>query len=50
MRSKAWAGVIPLATAAGAPERDDRLAETIALSPATREWVARREGLSVEKR
>ena len=37
-----WAGVIPLATTAGTPSPDGRLAESIALSPAAREWVARR--------
>jgi nitroimidazol reductase NimA-like FMN-containing flavoprotein (pyridoxamine 5'-phosphate oxidase superfamily) len=37
-----WAGVIPLATVAGAPTPDGRLAEHVSLSPAAREWVARR--------
>jgi nitroimidazol reductase NimA-like FMN-containing flavoprotein (pyridoxamine 5'-phosphate oxidase superfamily) len=38
----AWAGVIPLATIAGAPTPDSRLAESTAVSPAARAWVARR--------
>jgi uncharacterized protein len=37
-----WAGVIPLEMTAGAPIPDGRLAENISLSPAAREWVARR--------
>ena len=37
-----WAGVIPLDTVAGAPAPDSRLAESVPLSPAAREWVARR--------
>jgi uncharacterized protein len=38
----AWAGVVPLGTVAGTPVPDGRLAENISLSPAAREWVARR--------
>lgn len=37
----AWAGVIPLAMAAGTPTPDARLAENSPPSPAAREWVAR---------
>lgn len=37
-----WAGVIPLAMAAGAPTADERLAENSSPSPAAREWIARR--------
>jgi nitroimidazol reductase NimA-like FMN-containing flavoprotein (pyridoxamine 5'-phosphate oxidase superfamily) len=37
----AWAGVIPLAMAAGTPVPDERLAEHASLSPAAQEWVAR---------
>ena len=40
---EAWAGVIPLATVAGTPTPDRRLAETIPLSPAARGWVTRRD-------
>ena len=41
----AWAGVIPLETVAGTPTPDARLDKSIALSPATREWEARRSAL-----
>jgi uncharacterized protein len=37
-----WAGVIPLATSAGAPMPDGLLSEGIALSPAAQEWIASR--------
>lgn len=46
----AWAGVVPLTTVAGAPISDERLAQGISLSPAAREWIARREGRSVDRR
>jgi nitroimidazol reductase NimA-like FMN-containing flavoprotein (pyridoxamine 5'-phosphate oxidase superfamily) len=38
-----WAGVLPLATIAGAPTPDSRLPVGTPLSPAAREWVARHE-------
>lgn len=38
----AWAGVIPLQTLAGEPVDDPRLAESVALSPAARNWTPRR--------
>lgn len=38
-----WAGVIPLATTAGEPAPDRRLAENSSPSPAAREWVASRK-------
>lgn len=37
-----WAGVIPLATAAGPPAPDERLSKGISPSPAAREWADRR--------
>jgi len=37
-----WAGVIPLATVAGTPTPDRRLADASAPSPAARDWVERR--------
>jgi nitroimidazol reductase NimA-like FMN-containing flavoprotein (pyridoxamine 5'-phosphate oxidase superfamily) len=39
-----WAGLIPLSTVAGTPIPDERLSDGIALSPAARAWVARRDG------
>jgi nitroimidazol reductase NimA-like FMN-containing flavoprotein (pyridoxamine 5'-phosphate oxidase superfamily) len=39
----AWAGIIPLSTTAGEPTPDERLSDSIALSPAARAWVARRD-------
>jgi nitroimidazol reductase NimA-like FMN-containing flavoprotein (pyridoxamine 5'-phosphate oxidase superfamily) len=45
-----WAGVIPLATTAGVPTPDGRLCETVSLSPAAREWAARRDGLASDER
>lgn len=38
-----WAGVIPLSRTAGEPTPDERLSDGIALSPAARAWVARRD-------
>ncbi|MGC2372250.1 MAG: pyridoxamine 5'-phosphate oxidase family protein [Solirubrobacteraceae bacterium] len=37
-----WAGVIPLTLETGVPTADERLAESIPLSAAAREWVARK--------
>jgi nitroimidazol reductase NimA-like FMN-containing flavoprotein (pyridoxamine 5'-phosphate oxidase superfamily) len=48
--SDTWAGVIPLATAAGVPTPDGRLCETVSLSPAAREWAARRDGSASDER
>lgn len=45
-----WAGVIPLAMAAGVPTADGRLGESISLSPAAREWVARRDVQTMDGR
>jgi uncharacterized protein len=41
----AWAGVIPIDTVTRTPQPDPRLAD-VPLSPAAREWVARRDGAS----
>jgi hypothetical protein len=45
-----WAGVIPLATAAGVPTPDGRLGETVSLSPAARKWVNGRDSSSIEQK
>ncbi len=39
-----WAGVIPLSTVAGQPTPDERLSMGISPSPATRAWIAHRDG------